>query len=380
MAVNGQGTTNLSTGVFPYEEEHIVNLYASANNGYVFEKWIVGNDTYYTQAIPVTMDMDKTATAYFIESTEPQYEVNISHIGNGASTPPAGSYYYNAGTDLELIANPELYNAFVKWTVNGEVLTDAIINLVINENTEIVAEFIKTYQLNITSSGNGTTNPELGCHTYIKDTIVGVFASPNEGYVFEKWVIDSVNVFDQYVEIEMNKDVSAMAYFISTQEEQHTLYVSSSTEGGATTPPTGEYFYVDGSNIEITAIPESGYLFDKWIINSIETTTNPVNLTLTGDFTAEAYFKTNPLSIEKEIFNNICNVFPNPSNGIIQVNSSFPIKEIRIMDITGKVTDIFDGSNVNTQNIILANYNSGIYLISIVTKKSNTILKLEIHK
>lgn len=38
--------------------------------------------------------------------------------------------------------------------------------------------------------------------------------------------------------------------------------------GGTTTPPPGNYSYSYATNVTVTAIPDSGYVFDYWIGSS----------------------------------------------------------------------------------------------------------------
>jgi hypothetical protein len=348
--------------------------------GHVLDKWVVGSDEYFTPAIAVTMDADKTATAYFVETTELQYNVNITTTGNGFTTPPAGEYTYNEGTELELFANPTLYNAFVKWTVNGEEITDAITDITVNENTEIIAEFVETYQLNLSVSGSGTTNPEPGDYTYINGSVANIFASPALGNVFEKWVIDDVEFLTQYVEIAIDENTTAIAYFVPTAEDQYTLSISAATIGGHTIPPTGDYLYIDDSNIELTAIPENGYIFEKWIVDGFETTINPLELAITEDYNISAYFEVNNDGINDATILNTCSIFPNPSNGNAIICSEENINKIQVSDITGKLLNVFDVSDIKKYNLTLENYKPGIYIIHVSTKSSISTLKMQILK
>ncbi len=378
IAVNGSGTTNFTPGVYEYQEGTTVNLYASANAGYVFQKWVIGTTEYTTQAVPVVMSQDISATAYFVETVEPQFTLNISVVGNGSALPPVGSYIHNQGTEIELKAIPEMYNAFVKWEINGVDVFDAITNITITENTTATAYFIETHQLNMAVAGEGTTTPATGINVYNHGQSVYLYASPALGYVFEKWVIGEDEFYTQSVLVQINDDMLATAYFVPTDEEQHYLTISTDGVGGQTIPPAGEHLFVDGTTTTLTAIPDENYMFTKWIINSIETTNNPVNLTLTGDFTAVAYFTEIPTVNPGTIMQNICSIFPNPSDGIAEITSNEIINEITVLDITGKI--VSQTNNVNTKNytLSLADCKPGVYVVRVQSISGSSTIKMQI--
>jgi hypothetical protein len=378
VAISGSGNTNLSPGIYEYQEGTTVNLYATANAGYVFQKWIVGATEYTTQAIPVVLNANTTATAYFIESVEPQFTVNISVIGNGITLPPAGNHIHNEGTVIELSATPNIYNAFLMWVINGEEVFEPITEITITENTTAVAHFVETHQLTMSVSGEGTTTPATGINVINHGQSLYLYASPAMGYAFEKWIIADEEFFTQSVEIEVNEDMIATAYFVPTTEEQHYLNISTDGVGGQTIPPEGEHLFIDGSLIELTAIPDENYVFDKWIINSMETSNNPINLTITGEFTSVAYFTEIPSVVPGAAIKNLCNIFPNPSDGNAEVTSNEIMNEITVFDITGKVS--FQIKDVNSKNyaLFLNEYKPGVYFVNILTKSGSSTLKMQI--
>lgn len=68
----------------------------------------------------------------------------------------------------------------------------------------------------------------------------------------------------------------------------YTLTISS-TPGGITEPVPGSYPHIEGKTIEVTAIPEAGYLFDHWE-GDIAGSENPVTFIVTQDITIRAVF------------------------------------------------------------------------------------------
>lgn len=61
-------------------------------------------------------------------------------------------------------------------------------------------------------------------------------------------------------------------------------------QGGVTDPLPGGYDYLTGSLVNVTAIPNSGYSFDHWMIDGENSTENPINVTMNRNYTLQAFF------------------------------------------------------------------------------------------
>ena len=68
-------------------------------------------------------------------------------------------------------------------------------------------------------------------------------------------------------------------------------------------------------------------------------------------------------------------IFPNPSTGIVNIETSIKIDYIKIYDYTGKTVRIINGK---TSQIDLSNVNKGIYFIEIANTEKKSIVKLMI--
>lgn len=69
------------------------------------------------------------------------------------------------------------------------------------------------YELTISIEGQGTTTPAVGTHSYDENTEVNLTASPDDGWEFEKWVIDGVDVMEVSTQVTMDNDITAVAHF-----------------------------------------------------------------------------------------------------------------------------------------------------------------------
>jgi parallel beta-helix repeat protein len=70
---------------------------------------------------------------------------------------------------------------------------------------------------------------------------------------------------------------------------QALLTILSSTEG-TTDPTPGNYTYVCGTNVSVTAFPNSSCAFDHWLLNSTIRSTNPLNVMMNGSYTLQPFF------------------------------------------------------------------------------------------
>lgn len=77
----------------------------------------------------------------------------------------------------------------------------------------------------------------------------------------------------------------------------HPLYYLTiqTTVGGTTSPVPGTYPYGYGTQVIVTATPNSGYTFDHWTLDTVNVgVTNPYTVTMDQNHTLEAFFKPIP--------------------------------------------------------------------------------------
>ena len=146
--------------------------------------------------------------------------------------------------------------------------------------------------MGVSPSGGGTTTPAVGVHTYPEGTVVNISATPNPGYVFSSWTGDVADPNSASTTVTMNADKTVTANFVVS----HDLTMGVSPSGGGTTAPAvGVHTYAEGTVVNITATPNTGYVFDHWTggvadPNSASTTvTMDAAKTVTANFAAEEY-------------------------------------------------------------------------------------------
>lgn len=126
------------------------------------------------------------------------------------------------------------------------------------------------WTLSITVSGDGTTNPAVGDHSYNDGEMVGVSATPGTGYEFSHWTGDVADDTQGSTTITMDDDKAIEAVFT---KKVYTLNLSSSPSGASFTPGTSVPA-THGEETFVSVTPPLGYRFDNW------TTADPGNVSI----------------------------------------------------------------------------------------------------
>jgi len=134
-------------GTFAYEEGTVVNLVAGAEEGHQFANWTGDIDTITSPNSATTiiaMDTPKSVTANFVP-----LRCNLttdSTDGGSVTTPGEGTFTYDYGTVVDLVATPDNGYQFVNWTDNAGTVTDvgaASTTITITGDYTITANFGK---------------------------------------------------------------------------------------------------------------------------------------------------------------------------------------------------------------------------------------------
>ena len=118
MAVNPTegGTTNPAVGAHTYTENAVVNITATPALGYAFSSWTGEVANANSASTTVTMNADKTVTAYFVSVPTYVLTTAVNPSGAGTISPSAGVHTYNQGTVVAVTATPSSGYAFSSWS------------------------------------------------------------------------------------------------------------------------------------------------------------------------------------------------------------------------------------------------------------------------
>ena len=144
-----------------------------------------------------------------------------------------------------------------------------------------------TLTVNAVSNGSVTLNPAGG--TYPAGMVVQLTAVPNTGYGFSGWsgaLSGSIN--PTTITMDGNKTVGAAF----SQLQQFTLTTNVVGNGSITLNPTGGT-YPQGTVVQLTAVPATGYGFSGWS-GDLTGSTNPANVTMNAAKNVTATFTVLP--------------------------------------------------------------------------------------
>ncbi len=225
-----------------------------------------------------------------------------SASGGEVAAPGEGSFAYEEGTVVNLVAQPDEGYYFASWTGDVDTVADpnaASTTITMNDDYLIRANFEEgAYTLTIWVTGGGSTDPADGEHTYSGGTVVPIAAIPAVGYRFVNWTGDVDTIADidaATTTIAMNDNYSIQANFMAIAPVQYSLIISSSGGGSVITPGEGAFVYNAGTVVNLVAVPDDYYYhFVNWTgnvgtianVNAASTT-----ITMNGDYSITANFE-----------------------------------------------------------------------------------------
>ncbi len=131
-------------------------------------------------------DIDEKAET---DSLTIKHELKIDTIGEGHTEPDEGIHFYEHGTELSIIANPEDGWYFVEWI--GLESEDEDVRITINEDKEVTAVFEEDkFTLDLTVQGEGEVDVDPVEEKYEGGTTINLTAIPEEKWYFVNWTGD----------------------------------------------------------------------------------------------------------------------------------------------------------------------------------------------
>ncbi len=175
------GTITPLPGKYEFDEGTKVIITAIPEIEYRFRHWsgdVKGNENPKT----ITIDANKSVKANFVR----QHAVTIS-CGTGGTTDPApGMYAYDEGTEISVAGIPEPGYRFSHWSGDISTLENPI-NIPMNSDKYIEANFIRQHTLILHSGIGGTTDPSPGTHLFDEGMEAILTAIPYPHFEFSHW-------------------------------------------------------------------------------------------------------------------------------------------------------------------------------------------------
>ena len=183
---------------------------------------------------------------------------------SGGGSDETSSFSGNTSTTLNFNTSKTIKQIYLQLENSGSLtLTSAV-----------VTTSTTTYTVLVTAS-NGTVS---GTGDFAENEEVTLTATPNENYSFTSWSTSDVDLSGHENENPLtftmpDNDVSITANFTACSGQTVTVSVNNGTMGSA----TGGGSYCAGAQVDLEAIPASGYRFVNWTVTSGSASIDNVN-------------------------------------------------------------------------------------------------------
>ena len=279
----------------------VTGLETVGGTQYVASGWtLVGNTDTNGQVSGITtnnyMIQTNTATLTWLWTTN--YQLNASSDPNGSLTGSTNGWYL-AGSSVTVTSTPSLGYHFVGWTgdVSGPS-NNAVQTLTMNQSRTAMAHFAAGIGQTFTVvSEHGIGLPVAGIYnTSSGDTLTNSMSAEEilggTQYVAVGWsLIGGVDTNGQM------SDVTTNQVMVQTNNAVLTWLWTTNYLLNATADPNGSVtgstngWYVAGSSVSVTAVPNPNYIFAGWTGDVTDPTNNIAqNMTLDQARTAMAHF------------------------------------------------------------------------------------------
>ena len=266
-------------------EGRIVEISASANEGWVFDSW-QGDYTGSENPVTITMDSDKEILAQFVKK---EYPLTITIVGEGMVTEKVvrnKTTDYPHDTTVELTANPVDGWSFSHWEGDIEESMNPV-SIVMDSDKSVTAVFEQqSNDLTIHIKGEGKVTNEV----ILDGKLMKLTATAVSGWSFSHWEGDlSGSENPALISINSNKTVTAV--FV---KESFTLTVETKRKGSVSRTlllggeSDGEY--ESDSVVELTATTDNDWEFTHWE-GDLSGGQNPQTITIDEDKSVTAVFK-----------------------------------------------------------------------------------------
>ena len=216
-----------------------------------------------------------------------EHTVTVTNDGNGtASASPAKAA---AGTEIALTATPGTGYHLKEWQVmsGGVTIKDNKFTMP-NANVEVKAVFEEDvpapteFTITVKTDGNGTASasPDKA----VAGTEIRLTATPNEGYHFKEWQVISGGVTIKDDKFTMpNDNVEVKAIFEEDAPPAPTEFTITVKTDGNGTASASHAKAVAGTEITLTATPNTGYHLKEWKVISGNVTIKDDKFTMPND-------------------------------------------------------------------------------------------------
>lgn len=209
-----------------------------------------------------------------------QLTVTVSDASHGSVEQEPVGELHAAKTAVTLTAVAEPGFEFECWT--GDVSSsDNPLQVTLDTDLTVTAVFHAVFGLSVTAT-NGSAAKSPDATLYADGTQVELTATAASGFEFESWSGDLDSTTNPAtITVDANKSVSANFHAV------YTLTIAASNGSVSRSPAASPY--ADGTTVQLTPSPSTGYLFDHWE-GDLSGSDDPASVTMDANKSVTAVF------------------------------------------------------------------------------------------
>jgi hypothetical protein len=270
--IRGNGDVFPGTGRYeflPADEGTCIPVKAKPAPGYAFDRWTLnGREVSRDLVYHFALEDGAILTAYF----KPLYRVTVDSTAGGIARGPSRLLEKGDQVKVEAISSPGY--GFKEWIENGQVVSENPVHIFkVEGNHHLTARFLPIYKLNVLATEGGKA---FASHDEaLEGTEVKVVAVADPGYAFVGWseggkrLATGIDLGFAFIPLNyirsteysftLDRNRTLVAEFV----EAYPIEVNvAGNVGGSVKAPAGPV--LKGRKSVIIAVPDEGYLFDKW--------------------------------------------------------------------------------------------------------------------
>jgi len=205
-----------------------------------------------------------------------------------SSAPPGATFdiYVTAGTEGEPVSNLFLTQFSLSW---DPLLLDTDADSI---NLGDVSPFLDMIYIEQVNNTEGWLTVTVGRLPLVKTGLSGVVQLAKITFLVEAEGSSDLHLFDTRLKDTSGADLlhtTIDGYFSNAVTYDLTIAVDG--VGGTTDPAPGVHTYAEDTVASVTAIPDSGYVFDHWELDASPAgSDNPIDVTMDADHSLTAFF------------------------------------------------------------------------------------------
>lgn len=266
------GTVEKSPDQEIYNHDKETMLTAVAEEGYHFIGW-TGSTTSTLNPLMVVMNSTMTLTANFMLN---EYPLVVS-VQNGSVAQSPERITYGHGSEVTLTATPDEGYHFTGWSGSMSGVDNPLM-MTMDTTKSLIANFqINRYEMVIlVENGKVDRHPKQALYDHV--TTVTLTATPDDGYRFVGWSGSTSSTLTP-LSITMDSTQTLTAHFAL---KEYALVIVA--DNGSVVKSPSQLLYEHGTTVTLTATPNEGYLFTKWVgdVPAGEEKANPLSLLMDG--------------------------------------------------------------------------------------------------